>query len=110
MIAQIQTSPIRRAKRRSTGGAEVDPCRDPKARGRRGPDQDRETRGRREVGLGIGEIGRGPGAEAEIGGGTGVEIESRAGAGIEGEAGAEATEEVGRGPGPILPRRARVTR
>lgn len=89
MTVQIQMTPIRRAKRRSTGGVEVDPYHDPRARGRRG--RDRETRERKEVGPGIGETGRGPGVGAGIEGGTGVETERGAEAGIEEEARAEVT-------------------
>ena len=72
-------------------------------------DHNRETNGRKEVGLGIEEIGRGPGAEVEIEGGTGVETERGAEAGIEDEAGAEAeaTGETGSGPGLSLQRKVR---
>ena len=105
MKAQIRMNPTRKVRRRNTGGVEVDPCRDPRARGRRGQDHNRETNGRKEVALGIGEIRRGRGAEVEIEGGTGVETERGVEAGIEDEAGA--TEEVGRGPGLSLLRKVR---
>ena len=103
MKAQTRMNPTRKARRRNTGGVEVDPRRDPRARGRRGQDHNRETNGRKEVGLGIGEIRSGPGAEVEIEGGTGVETERGAEAGIEDEAGA--TGEVGSGPGLSLQRK-----
>ena len=105
MTVQIQMTHIRKAKRRSTGGVEVDQCRDPRARGRRGRDQDRETRERKEVGPGIGETGRGPGAEAGTEGGTGVETEREAEAEIKEEAGVEATGGTDSSPGLILQRR-----
>ena len=109
MKAQIRMNPIRKARRRNTEGVGVDLCRDPRARGRRGQDHNRETNGRKEVGLGIEEIGRGPGAEVEIEGGTGVETERGAEAGIEDEAEAEAgaTGEIGSGPGLSLQRKVR---
>ena len=105
MTVQIQMTHIRRAKRRSTGGVEVDPCRDQRARGRRGRDQVRETRERKEVGHGIVETGRGPGVEAGTEGGTGVGTESGAEAGIKEEAGVEATGGIDSSPGLILQRR-----
>ena len=36
MKARIRMNPTRKVRRRNTGGVEVDPCRDPRARGRRG--------------------------------------------------------------------------
>jgi len=105
MTVQIQMTRIRRAKRRSTGGVEVDLYRDPRARGRRSQDQDRGTRERKEAGPGIGETGKGPGVEAGIEGRTGVETERGAEAGIEEEARVEATGGVDSSPGLILQRR-----
>ena len=107
MKAQIRMNPIRKARRRNTEGVGVDLCRDPRARGRRGQDHNRETNGRKEVGLGIEEIGRGPGAEVEIEGGTGVETERGAEAGTEDEVEAGATGEIGSGPGLSLQRKVR---
>ena len=105
MKAQIRMNPTRKARRRNTEGVGVDLCRDP--RGRRGQDLNRETNGRKEVGLGIEEIGRGPGVEVEIEGGTGVETERGAEAGTEDEAEAGVTGEIGSGPGLSLQRKVR---
>ena len=99
----------RKAKRRNIRGVAVDQCLEPKARGKRDLGLDRETNGGKEVGLVIGEIGRGRGAEAEIEEDTEAEVVREKGVGPEAgrEDEVEATGEVDTSQGQSPLRRAR---